>query len=322
MRIRRAILKDGTISVALGRGEKWIPLMLMECKNPDVGTDVIQFLSRYRDEEFRNHIREKLNEASEDLEKEIDKFIVPFEPRSFRDFMLWEKHYIQSKLGLVKRFMPGLYRILMIQKKLTGRFPSSLRPPKMFYEVPVYYMGNHLQFYESGRDVPYPSYTKLLDYELEIGLVIVDEVRNAKGKEALDAIGGFVVLNDFTARDMQVKEFRESPFGPVVKAKNFATGISLEVATADEIIPRFYSLKGRVLVNGEVRCEGTTADPAHPIEKMVEYASLEENLYPGEVLGTGTLPGCAGVEIDRFIERGDVVRLEVEGIGSVENRVV
>ncbi len=320
MRVRRAILKDGSLSVALEKGGRWIPLMLLGCKDPDIGTSVIGFLSRYRDGDFRQHIAGRLEEASDELESQIERFIVPFEARSFRDFMLWEEHYVNSVVGLLRRFMPGKYRTVSLMKKITGRFP--IKPPSMFYEVPVYYMGNHNQFYESGREVPYPSYTRFLDYELEIGLVIVDEVRNAKGEEALRAIGGFVILNDFTARDMQVKEFKESPFGPVVKAKNFATGISLDVATADEILPRFESLTGRVFVNGEQWCEGSTKNPAHPVGRMVEYASLEETLYPGEVLGTGTLPGCAGVEIGRFLSKGDTVRLEVDGIGALENRIV
>ncbi len=320
MVVRRAILDDGTPSVALKKGDRWIPLMLMGCKNPSVGTDVLEFLRKYREEDFRNHVLEKLDSASDELSSRIQKFTIPFRPLSFRDFMLWEEHYVNSVVGLLKRFMPGKYRTVSLIKRITGRFP--IKPPSMFYEVPVYYMGNHNQFYESGRDIPYPSYTKFLDYELEIGLVIVDEVRNARGNDALRAIGGFVILNDFTARDMQVKEFRESPFGPVVKAKNFATGISLDVATADGILPRFESITGRVYVNGQQWCEGSTRNPAHPLEKMVEYASLEETLYPGEILGTGTLPGCAGVEIDRFLSKGDTIELEVDGIGTLENRIV
>ena len=320
MKVRRAVLKDGSVSVALYKEGRWIPLMLMGCRDPETGTSVLRFLARYRQEDFRRHVLERLKEASDEMEESIDRFVIPFQVRSFRDFMLWEEHYVNSVVGLLRRFMPGKYRTVSLMKRITGRFP--IKPPPMFYEVPVYYMGNHNQFYESGRDVPYPSYTNFLDYELEIGLVIVDEVRNAKGKQALDAIGGFVVLNDFTARDMQVKEYRESPFGPVVKAKNFATGISLDVATADEILPRFEELRGRVLVNGEQWCEGSTKNPAHSPGAMVEYASTEETLYPGEILGTGTLPGCAGVEVNRFLSRGDTVRLEVDGVGELENRII
>ncbi len=320
MVVRKAILDDGTPSVALKRGDRWIPLMLMGCREPSVGGDVLEFLRRYREEDFRNHVQERLRSAPDELESRIERFVIPFRPISFRDFMLWEEHYVNSVVGLLRRFMPGKYRTVSLMRRITGRFP--IKPPSMFYEVPVYYMGNHNQFYESGRDVPYPSYTKFLDYELELGLVIVDEVRNAKGEEALRAIGGFVILNDFTARDMQVKEYRESPFGPVVKAKNFATGISIDVATADEILPRFESLEGRVVVNGQEWCRGSTRNPAHTPGRMVEYASLEETLYPGEILGTGTLPGCAGVEIDRFLSRGDTIRLEVDGIGALENRIV
>lgn len=110
-------------------------------------------------------------------------------------------------------------------------------------------------------------------------------------------------------------------FGPVVKAKNFANAMGADVVTADEVWPRIEALRGTVRVNGDVWGRGTSAHPVHSVADMVAYASWGETLYPGEVLGTGTFPGCSGVEVGRWLQPGDVVELEIEGVGTLKNTV-
>jgi len=297
----------GRVSVAVDGGRGWVPV-------GDMGLGMYEenLLGLLRDwERLKGRIRRGVERAK----ARQGKALIPFKPLSFRDFMLWERHYIQAKLGLLRTFRPHLHRIARF---LPERF---LKPPKMFYTHPVYYVGNHLQIYTDGDAVPYPSYTRYLDYEFELGLVMVGEGRNLTPEEAEKLIGGVVLLNDFTARDMQVREFYESPFGPVVKAKNFATSISNFVIPYSEVRERFTSLKVRVLIDGEVVSESDTSGPQHMPGDMVAYASLEENLYPGEMMGTGTVPNSCGVEVGRFLKVGQTITLELVGYGTLSNRI-
>ncbi len=335
MRLRRARLRDGSgFTVLVQHDETWVPLVpvlahLQRAGKPTspgldaAARDVIAFLQG--GETIQAEVREVLRWAREqglDLADTFDPTpILPFEPRSFRDFSLWERHMIDAARGIVQRFMPQMMPFVRVYERLTGKPFPRLRPKKMYYEVPVYYMGNHLNFYGEGETIPWPPYSQALDYELELGVIIARPGRNLTPEEGEAAIGGFVVLNDFSARDMQAREFAEGVFGPVIKAKNFANALGADVVTADEILPRFPALRGTVRVNGEVWGEGTSAGPVHGLGDMVAYASLGENLYPGELLGTGTFPGCSGVEVGKWLRPGDRVELSIEGVGTLTNTV-
>jgi 2-keto-4-pentenoate hydratase/2-oxohepta-3-ene-1,7-dioic acid hydratase in catechol pathway len=128
------------------------------------------------------------------------------------------------------------------------------------------------------------------------------------------------VLNDWSARDVQAEDLRESVFGPVVKSKTFANSIGSDVVTAEEL-PDWRAATGRVRVDGEVWCEGATAGAAHDVGAMLAYASAGERLEPGDVISTGTMPGCCGLELDRWIRVGQTVELEIDGIGTLRNRI-
>ena len=333
MRLRRVALQEHAgYSVAVWDGDRWVPLVpalehrrstggTVPAELADAARDIIAFLSggetvRQQAEEIVAWVRDQGLALSHTFDA---RPLLPFQPRSFRDFSLWEQHMIDAARGIVARFMPNMLGIVRAYESLTKRPFPKLRPKKMFYEVPIYYMGNHLNFYGEGDTIPWPSYTQALDYELELGVIIARPVRNASPEEARAAIGGFVVLNDFSARDMQAQEYAEGVFGPVVKAKNFANALGADVITADDILPRFESLRGTVRVNDEVWGQGTTASPTHSLADMVAYASWGENLYPGELLGTGTFPGCSGVEVGKWLRPGDQVTLDIEGVGTLTN---
>ena len=128
------------------------------------------------------------------------------------------------------------------------------------------------------------------------------------------------MLNDFSARDVQLAEMR-SGFGPQ-KAKHFRTTISGVIVSADEILPRWRDLKGRVHLNSEVVAECTTADARWSLGEVLVHASRGEQLLPGELFGTGTLPGGSGIEHGRLLERGDIITLAIDGIGALSNRIV
>jgi 2-keto-4-pentenoate hydratase/2-oxohepta-3-ene-1,7-dioic acid hydratase in catechol pathway len=143
---------------------------------------------------------------------------------------------------------------------------------------------------------------------------------DATPAEAAAAVGGWFVLNDWSARDVQAEDLRENPFGPVVKSKTFANSIGADVLTADAL-PDWQAVRGRVRVDGELWCEGTTAGAVHDVGAMLAYASAGERLEPGDVVTTGTIPGCCGLELDRWIQLGQTVELEIDGIGTLTNRV-
>jgi hypothetical protein len=93
-----------------------------------------------------------------------------------------------------------------------------------------------------------------------------------------------------------------------------------DVVTADAV-PDWTAMRGRVRVDGELWCEGTTANSQHSLGAKLAYASAGEKLDAGELISTGTMPGCCGLELDRWIQPGQTVELEIDGIGTLANRV-
>jgi 2-keto-4-pentenoate hydratase/2-oxohepta-3-ene-1,7-dioic acid hydratase in catechol pathway len=247
--------------------------------------------------------------------------ILPFQPRSMRAFMLWESHYVASARALVKHFFPApAARAVAGYERVTRRTFPKLKPNKRFYETPSFYVANHAAVLADGEEMWWPSHTKYLDFELELAFVLAKPLADASPEEAAEAVGGWFVLNDWSARDVQAEDLRQNPFGPVVKSKTFANSIGADVITVDELSD-WQAATGRVRVDGEVWCEGTTAGAAHDVGAMLAYASAGERLEPGDTISTGTMPGCCGLELDRWIELGQTVELEIDGIGTLRNRV-
>jgi 2-keto-4-pentenoate hydratase/2-oxohepta-3-ene-1,7-dioic acid hydratase in catechol pathway len=246
---------------------------------------------------------------------------IPYYPSSLRCFLGWEQHWINAAHGLVQRNLPVSRPIIRGYERLTRKVFPLLRPGSAFYDHPVYYTGNHLTVIGDGEPMPWPSYTNELDFELEFGMIIAHPVRDATPEKAAAAIGGFVVFNDFSARDVQWDEQRRGVFGPVVKTKTFGSSIGSVVVTADEVLPKIDQLTASVRINGELwSSTGTHGLRYHPGE-VVAYASQSENLHPGELITSGTLPSGCGLEFDRWIRPGDEVTLSIDGIGSVTNTV-
>jgi len=246
--------------------------------------------------------------------------VLPFQPRSFRDCMLFEQHWIQASRGFVRRFMPTVFRITQLYEHLSQSPFPAFRPPALWKRQPIYYFSNHLTIVPGDTPVQYPSHTQAFDYELELGIVLAKPLFNATPDEALDAIGGFVVLNDFSARDIQRSEMR-SGFGPQ-KCKHFLSSISQILTTADEVLPRIGSLTATVHLNGELVSETSTADMRYSLGELLAFLSSSEPLYPGELIGTGTLPGGCGIENGRLLERGDTLQLSIEGVGELGHMIV
>lgn len=246
--------------------------------------------------------------------------MLPFQPRSFRDCMLFEQHWIQASRGFVRRFMPAAFRLTQLYERFVQSPFPAFRPPALSERQPIYYFSNHLTIVPGDTPVKYPSHTKAFDYELELGIVLAKPLFNASPDQALDAIGGFVVLNDFSARDIQRPEM-QSGFGPQ-KCKHFMSSISQILTTADEVLPHIDTLTATVHVNGELITTTSTAGMRYSLGDLLAFLSHAEPLFPGELIGTGTLPGGCGMETGRLLERGDVLRLAIEGIGELSHTII
>jgi 2-keto-4-pentenoate hydratase/2-oxohepta-3-ene-1,7-dioic acid hydratase in catechol pathway len=280
----------------------------------NVTDDLVSLLDEFKNKE----LIKKVNAINYNTKEYKD--VSPFKPASFRDFMLYEKHAIDAARGFVKKYLPQAYPFVLFYEKVSGKSFPMLKPSARYYKYPIFYMGNHLNFFSEGDKIQTPSYTKQLDYELEIAAIIIKPLKNATPEEVNNAIGGFVILNDFSARDQQMEEMK-SGFGPM-KTKNFANAISSSVATAEAILPIIDHLNVKVVINDTLIVQTTTEGKKYSIQEAIAYASWEEQLYPGELFGSGTIPGCAGIENGTMLKSGDHIRLEVEGIGSLTNYII
>ena len=179
--------------------------------------------------------------------------------------------------------------------------------PAEWYEVPVFYFSNPAAIYGPEDEIPYPAGTAELDYELEVAAVIGPE----------GAIGGFTIMNDWSARDLQRQEMKVG-LGPA-KGKDFATSLGPVVVTPDELGDANLEMVARV--NGEERSRGNLGDMYHSWEAIVARAAENTQLVPGDVIGSGTVgTGCILEHGDgRWLKPSDVVELEVEGIGVLRN---
>lgn len=282
------------------------------------GRDLLAVLARGA--ETRAEIERQIN-AGDAIIADPAPAGLPFEARSLRAFSLWPSHYEGSARMLVKHFFPApVRRAATAYERATRRTFPPFRPNRRFYEVPAFYVGNHTAMLADGEEVSWPSHTSYLDFELELAFVLTRPLEDPSPAEAREAIGGWLVLNDWSAREVQAEEARHGMFGPAVKSKTFANSIGCDVLSADEM-PDWTAVRGRVRVDGEVWCEGGTADPAHEVGEMLAYAAAGERLEPGDVISTGTMPGCCGLELDRWIQPGQTVELEIDGIGTLSNRI-
>jgi 2-keto-4-pentenoate hydratase/2-oxohepta-3-ene-1,7-dioic acid hydratase in catechol pathway len=224
-----------------------------------------------------------------DMSEVILKAPVP-RPNSIRDYLAFEGH--ASRSG---------------QRKLD----------KAWYEIPVCYRGNPDTVIGPEEVIPWPAYTELLDYELEYGIYISKEGKNIPREKAREYIAGYTILNDISARDIQLREMVVG-LGPV-KGKDFCSVMGPCLVTPDEIDPADMRMTARI--NGEVWSESNSGTSYWTWPQIIEFASMEETLYPGDFLGSGTVEKGCGGELNRWIQPGDVIELEVEGIGILRNRV-
>lgn len=225
-------------------------------------------------------------------------------PGSFRDFVAFETHV----------------------KNATARSGDPMA--KEWYEIPIFYFSNHRVIKGPNQPVARPKRCIRLDYELEMACVIGKLGKNIIASEAEEYIFGYTILNDWSARDLQAQEMKVH-LGPA-KGKDFATSIGPYLVTKDELESyrdgdRF-DLEMTARINGQIWSKGNFKDIYYTFGQMIERASADVTLYPGDVIGSGTVGfGCIlelGLENHRWLEPGDEVELEITGLGKLRNKVV
>jgi 2-keto-4-pentenoate hydratase/2-oxohepta-3-ene-1,7-dioic acid hydratase in catechol pathway len=241
---------------------------------------------------------EALKHSPDVLNRQTVTLLAPIpHPPQMRDFLCFEKHLVQAFRAIGKN------------------------PPQTWYERPVFYHPSRFSVCGPEAEVPWPAYTERLDFELEFGCYIGRPGKDIPKARAREHIFGYTIFNDFSARDEQSKEMA-GQLGPG-KGKDFdnANAMGPCLVTADEIRDP-YRLEMVARVNGEEWGRGNSRDMHWKFEDCIAHASRSETLHSGEFFGSGTVGNGCGLEQMRFLKPGDVVELEVEGIGVLRNRVV
>lgn len=245
-----------------------------------------------------------------DSEEPMDASVLQFgppilAPLSFRDFYAFERH-----VGTMwKR--------------------RDMEIPEAWYRLPIFYFSNVSEIRGPGDAVYAPRGSQELDYELEVAALIDTPVRDVDATGGEQAIGGYMVLNDWSARDLQ-REETTVRLGPA-KGKDFASSIGPWLVTPDELADarrdKGYDLAMTATVNGQELSRGAWSSAHFSFGEMVERASADVRLRPGDLLGSGTVgTGCL-LEIrdesfKRYLEPGDSVTLAIERLGELTASVV
>jgi len=266
-------------------------------------------LELLRDPEGLAKAREVLESGEREVPLHEAVLLSPIpEPLSVRDFYAFEQHVKAARA-----------------RRGVGMIPE-------WYEIPTFYFSNTSEIYGHDQPIPYPVGSNELDFELEIACVIGRGGKDIPVEEAADYIAGYTIMNDWSARDFQFKEMKLN-LGPA-KGKDFATSIGPWLVTPDELASRRqesgagerYDMTMIARVNGKEISRGNFNQIYYSFPQMIAYASRNTRLRAGDVLGSGTVgTGCireVGIEVQPWLQRGDVVELEIEGIGVLRNRIV
>jgi len=240
------------------------------------------------------------------------RLLPPLAPPTVRDFVAFEEHVE----GMVK-----------------GGSPEATVPPE-WYQAPTFYFTNPYALIGAHDEVAAPANSELLDFELEVAVVVGRDGASLTPEQAREHIFGYTILNDWSARDLQRREM-EVKLGPA-KGKDFASTLGPWLVTADELetyadSEGFLDLDLRVSVNGTEIGQDLLSNMGWTFADLIAYASRNTVVRAGDVLGSGTcghggclaeLWGRRGRLDPRPLQPGDVVEMTVEGIGSIRNRVV
>ena len=240
-------------------------------------------------------------------------------PAQIRDCLGFEEHLKNAFESALKLSAMAADDPVNAEEELraSGRFAV----PEVWYQQPLYYKANRFSVAQSGKDVVWPAYSEVMDFELEMACIIGKKGTDITKENAGEYIFGYTIYNDFSARDAQMVESL-GMLGPA-KGKDFDDSIILGpvIVTADELDDP-YNLRMQARVNGETWCDSNSSTIHWKFSDMIAHISKSETLYPGEVIGSGTVGLGCGLEHLRFLRDGDIVELEVEKIGVISNKVI
>lgn len=224
----------------------------------------------------------------------------------------------------------------------TSRRNRGLEMIKEFDDFPVFYFSNHNAIFGPSDDIQcMPSHFEKLDYELEIAILIGKEGINVRAENAKEYIAGFMIMNDMSSRGLQMKEMKLN-LGPA-KGKDFASVLGPYLVTPDELSGNIineddngcnYNLQMTCSLNGKLLSKGNLKDMAWSFEKIIERVSYGATIYPGDIIGSGTVgTGCL-LEINGtnklkssdftevWLKENDVVEMEIEKLGKITNKII
>ncbi len=212
-----------------------------------------------------------------------------------------------------------------------------------FDEYPIFYFTNHNSIYGPGELDVMPDHLQSLDFELEVSVVIGTHARNVKAEDADAHIAGFMIMNDMSARVLQMEEMKLN-LGPA-KGKDFCTVLGPWLVTPEELEPykvapkpghvgNSYNLEMTCWVNGKEVSKGNVNSMDWTFAEIIERAAYGVDLMPGDVIGSGTVgTGCflelngTGKRLDpnftpQWLQIGDIVEMEITGLGNLQNVIV
>lgn len=213
---------------------------------------------------------------------------------------------------------------------------------KEFDQYPIFYFTNHQAIQGPGDIYCMRDHFEQLDFELEVAIVIGKEGKNIQAKDADAYIAGFTIMNDLSARKLQMEEMLLN-LGPA-KGKDFSTVIGPWLVTPDELKPFLvapkkghtgnnYNLSMKCWVNNQLVSEGNMADMDWTFAEIIERSSYGVTLYPGDVIGSGTVGTGCFLELNgtgklnnpqyqpQWLKEGDVVKMTIDGLGTLENTI-
>ena len=213
---------------------------------------------------------------------------------------------------------------------------------KEFDEYPIFYFTNHNAVQGPGPIYCMPDHFQQLDFELEIAIVIGKEGKNIKAKDADNYIAGFTIMNDLSARKLQMEEMLLN-LGPA-KGKDFSTVIGPWLVTPDELenflvppkeghVGNNYNLAMKCWVNDKLVSTGNVSEMDWTFAEIIERCSYGVNLYPGDVIGSGTVGTGCFLELNgtgklndpnykaQWLQPNDIVKMQIDGLGILENTI-
>lgn len=265
-------------------------------------SDMIKFVEGY--DSYKPIVEKALENAEPTCALSDAVLLAPLRPGTLRDFVGFREH--AENAG--KRFGLDTTAVLEAWEKQSS-----------------FYYSNPLNLTGSGESIVKLDSSALFDFEFEVGFIIGKPGINIAEDEAMDHIFGLTIFNDWSARDLQVEEMKGGMGAP--KAKEYANGLGPVIVTADELAehlvpgdPKRYDLATKLYRNGELIRENNLKTIHYTFANMIAYASRDNMLHPGEVIGSGTVGGGAIIEYGPnvpFLDHGEVIDLEVEAIGTL-----